>query len=656
MVAEPKAQVDPDESWSEPERWAWDEIRAGKIADFHARHSKLDPKEPGGWDQSRKLSQAFLETILVREPFKGAVPRQGARIAGAWFDEPIDLESAQIVPRLWLARCRFERTVDFGGATFSSNLSFEGSTFTGRLNMNELEVEGSLLMDGGAQFAEVILGGARVKGQLSMIGSTFNGTLNMNGLQVERGLLMRDGARFAEVDLRGAKVKDQLAMIGSTFTGTLNMDGLEVDGMLLMHNARFAEVDLRGAKLKHQLAMIGSTFTGRLNMNELEVEGSLFMRDGAQFAEVVLVGARVGNQLSMGGSTFTGKLDMDSLQVDGGLLMNDRAQFAEVDLRSARVGDQLSMVGSTFTGKLDMNGLQVEGDVFMRDSTFARPITMVFASIGSNLDLRGASLGSPGPAESTVLDLTGTNVKSELMLAQTTWTPNSQLILRNTRIGAMRDHEDAWPDRLELDGFTYERLGGLGSKDPENDMGRRPAEWLSKKWLERDHTYSPQPYRQLADVLRAGGHATKANAILYAGRDRERKQVWKERQVLKWLGLSLLKVTIGYGYGYRYFLSLAWVAAFVLLGVVVLYLADAVALPWADQLSKKGMPWAFACSLDLLLPIVELNKAHAEFVMKELGKMNPAAVWVPYYFYFHKLVGWILGSFVIAGLAGLTQK
>ena len=42
MEAEQKVQGHPDESWSEAERWAWAEIRAGKIADFHARHSKLD--------------------------------------------------------------------------------------------------------------------------------------------------------------------------------------------------------------------------------------------------------------------------------------------------------------------------------------------------------------------------------------------------------------------------------------------------------------------------------------------------------------------------------------------------------------------------------------------------------------------------------------
>ena len=34
----------------------------------------------------------------------------------------------------------------------------------------------------------------------------------------------------------------------------------------------------------------------------------------------------------------------------------------------------------------------------------------------------------------------------------------------------------------------------------------------------------------------------------------------------------------------------------------------------------------------------------------------PTTAWVTYYFYFHKLVGWVLASFLVAGLAGLTQK
>ena len=35
-----------------------------------------------------------------------------------------------------------------------------------------------------------------------------------------------------------------------------------------------------------------------------------------------------------------------------------------------------------------------------------------------------------------------------------------KLILRNTNVGTLQDVPEAWPDDLELDGFTYTLLGG----------------------------------------------------------------------------------------------------------------------------------------------------------------------------------------------------
>lgn len=187
-------------------------------------------------------------------------------------------------------------------------------------------------------------------------------------------------------------------------------------------------------------------------------------------------------------------------------------------------------------------------------------------------------------------------------------------------------------------------------------MASRRAQWFID-WLAKDKSFSPQPYQQLASVLRAAGQTTKANAVLYAGRERERgeaqgfKCLGMTMLSFKRLGMTMLKVTIGYGLGGRYFRALWWVAGFVLLGLAILSVA-----PWlADIPQSKDIFWIFACSLDLLLPIVELNKEHSEFVMETLGSA-PATAWVKYYFYVHKVVGWVLGFFLMAGLAGLTQK
>ena len=108
--------------------------------------------------------------------------------------------------------------------------------------------------------------------------------------------------------------------------------------------------------------------------------------------------------------------------------------------------------------------------------------------------------------------------------------------------------------------------------------------------------------------------------------------------------MFLLEITIGYGLGRRYFRVLWWVLLFTGVGYVMLleYLP-----PNVDR-DTFTLVWA---SLDQLLPIVEFNEAHKE-LFKKLATSKPALT----YFYFHKAVGYVLASFLIAGLAGLTQK
>ena len=49
----------------------------------------------------------------------------------------------------------------------------------------------------------------------------------------------------------------------------------------------------------------------------------------------------------------------------------------------------------------------------------------------------------------------------------------------------------------------------------------------------------------------------------------------------------------------------------------------------------------------MLLPIIQLRKKNYEIELH--GR------WRRYYFYVHKIMGYVLASFLIAGLAGLTK-
>ena len=83
------------------------------------------------------------------------------------------------------------------------------------------------------------------------------------------------------------------------------------------------------------------------------------------------------------------------------------------------------------------------------------------------------------------------------------------------------------------------------------------------------------------------------------------------------------------------------VLVFLLVGVAVLY--------FTGEGRRLHMPYGVSYSIDMLLPVIKLNKAHDEVIRR----LIPSVRW---YFYCHQIVGYILASFLVAGLAGLTKK
>ena len=189
------------------------------------------------------------------------------------------------------------------------------------------------------------------------------------------------------------------------------------------------------------------------------------------------------------------------------------------------------------------------------------------------------------------------------------------------------------------------------------------------EWLAKDLGSSAQPYEHLASLFRRAGDPGKANALLYAARERRRRLAlsgvdnWGNRKDREWLrggGLWMLRLTIGYGLGNRYFFVLLWVLGCSLLGMFVL-IAFGTQSP-----ALWSWPSLFFASLDQLLPIITLNKAYDVLIFGDPSAQSPIGPQPPwvlpqpagvqYYFYWHTIVGWVLASFIVAGLAGLTQR
>ena len=406
---------------------------------------------------------------------------------------------------------------------------------------------------------------------------------------------------------------------------------------ILLHEPFRSAIPRRGVRI------IGAYFPNFINLIDASIEQLLLLYKSRFKSQVDMNRLRTPTSISLEGSKFDGDLNMDSISVGDSLLMRE-AEFGKVVLRGAKIGGQLSMVETTFKGKLDMYNASVGGSLLMRNTEFDKPAYLIFLSVGSNLDVRGTTLRR--------LDLTGSRVEGEIQLGssdeeKTNWKECKdenkdchapKLILRNTSVDALQDTKGVWPDHLEreFEGFTYDRLGGFDTSEQDKPY-ERGSSWFIE-WLAKDDSYSPQPYRHLAGVFRAAGHEDMADDILVANRDRERRETdwWP----LKWLWLLALKSFIGYGYGLRYFYALIWAAGLALVGTFILHRAK--------EEDKGGIKLGFWYSLDMLLPIIHLRERHYTDV-----DLN---TWAKYYFYFHKIMGYVLISFVLAGLSGLTEK
>jgi hypothetical protein len=302
---------------------------------------------------------------------------------------------------------------------------------------------------------------------------------------------------------------------------------------------------------------------------------------------------------------------MNGLQVGRHLFMQDEAECADVLLIAARVGGALDLRNSKIAGDVDCYGLEVEKQVFLMEAKFDGQIKCPMARIKGDLHLTRAQFKKN-------IDFSWTEVGGALFLDSTQWSDGIALILRDAKVGIIPALTDGWAPKLELNGFTYRSTGAADQ---------------FRGWLGRLDRYEPQPYGQLASVVQSQGNGTLATEIRYFGRERERSEA---KSTAEWVWLTALKWVIGYGfYPQR---AICWVIGLVILGAVVLRVSS--------EGPRNGMPFGLAYSFDILLPIIKLRDRHYHVDLK---------TWARYYFYAQRIMGWVLASFLLAGLSGLTK-
>ncbi len=544
----------------------------------------------------------------------------------------------------------------------------EGAWITGTLDLQFARARGRTVLDNSNFAAIPRLDQADLNG-LSMDGSHLPGLFAM-GLRVRGNLSLRGVKAKGTVTVNGAKVGGQLSCIGAELDGAggMALDAQRVEtGQSLFLNGVKAKgmVDVVGARINGQLVCAGAELDGAggmaLNAQRVETGQSLFLQRAKAKGIVAVNGAKVGGQFSCTGAELNGAggiaLNAQGVETGGGLFLSGVKAKGTVDVTGAKVGGQFGCNGAEFDGAGDM-------------ALNAQRLHAIASFFWVKVTVKAGGV-----------DLTAAHV------------------------GDLADDIASWPkgqDQLGFDGFTYDRIYGWTGASV-----RLP--WLRACSL-RQGEFLPQPYTQLARVLRAMGHDHQARLILVArARDgaanaRARRVIvpngdvsvgllslWADGlNALAWVWDRLGYWTIGYGYQpwkSAVWLFLLWAVAFgmaqktwdegsfapnsdvILVSpgwaqVTALDCLPALIRPcdpnpaatWSND-PTLGLDWdsfsAAGYAADLVIPILTLGQTEAWAPSKDRGDWGKALWWSRWVL---AALGWIISALGAAAITGIIQR
>lgn len=535
----------------------------------------------------------------------------------------------------------------------------------------------------------VVLSGAHVENQLDLSFQTVRTYAGLFACRFTQPVVALQ-TRFEVLDLTGSHLPGLNAQ-GTRVAGNVVLRRVTATGTVTLSSARI------GRQLVCNEAVLTPAKADALDAEGAQVAGDVFLRDLDARGAVTLAGATIGGQLDCEDATFRAA-DADALnaqgaRVTGGAFLRHVSASGRVSLASASIGGQLSCADATFSVEtgyaLDAQGVQVTDGVFLRQFTARGTVSLSGATIGRQLVLSDAQFECH---DGDAVNLQRLRVTQGLFWRGVT--VRAGLVdLAAAQVGDLVDDLECWPTRgfLYLDGFTYGRISSKAT-----DIRDR-LDWLDKgsTWNGR---FAPQPYTQLAAVLRQMGHDQDARQVLAqrekriraAARDRLRVEPNGDWDVAVrslagdltraalWLADLLLRGVVGYGH--HPFRSLGLLLALIVLAAQPARLAweegslapnsgpvltsqgwlavaggDAPAQAWT--LTVPGKDWesfnSYAYAADLVIPIIDLGQTRAWSASTNRGPWGRNLWWLHWLF---TTLGWIVTALGAAAITGIIRR
>ncbi|MFW2554170.1 hypothetical protein [Aliarcobacter butzleri] len=376
---------------------------------------------------------------------------------------------------------------------------------------------------------------------------------------------------------------------------------------------------------------------------------------------------------------------------------NNFSSEGMIDFNSSNIGN-LDCTNAKKIKYLNCNGAIINGTVYIKGIKQIDIIDLSHTQISVNIECIN-STNNQFICESSFIknniafDYFSTNLlnlglsKIDGMLKTINLEINGHCILNSSKINQLWFQKIFWKDNLiniDLDGLVYEHL------NVENLNYKTLVDLLNKK--PKEQTFKPQPYKQMAKVLRNMGYKEDADDIMIKYNDNIRKEDCRLFiSILKWIYAKTA------GYGYKPMSVIKWMSIVWLLCSLFYWNASKVGVfapnnPLVFQkkdcyqcnVNSDGTPWTdffnyskynssnnwvlnenldgeyttfnpFWYSLDVILPIVDLQveKDWGQYVSPNDWTLNDFTRWL---MWFEILFGWTYSLILVAILSGLAKN
>ncbi len=592
-------------------------------------------------------------------------PLRPLSISGCASDLFLSLSGAQL-ESLFIYGCDNIRILA-DGAELSGNVYIANCEIA--MNFSGAEVGGDVVLrksrirSGGPDYS-IVFANARIDGAVTIEGLrsrgeavSFSGATIAGAFSGERACLLDGDATV--LNLENASIAGGVNLDNARFRGLVNFRNLRTEASVSAHETVFAgrtkaAFDASFAKIGGMVTIAQSGFRGRVLMDECRVDGpivaagSVFRHPRGVAVSLTAAEARL--------------VSFDAAVVHGGLRA-ERGSFTEISFLGARFdrGGKLpaiDLTSTTITHEVRL-GAGPSDDQYVSGAELIGAFTARDARIGGNLALTGASF-TKSPMGNDCLNLHRARIGGAFELHSINGARDGCFDVSGAEMGALDDDPACWPapGLVNLDGLTYRYVATGPASGSGETLAKSRLDWLKRQYAHgepRKGRFSPQPFEQLARVLREQGQDYAATRVAVEKRELQRK--YADRGFARFVH-TILKVTSDYGYSPAR--ALAWFAAWVLAGAgfvrhgVVTGLYERASTDQPENSHIEPFVYAF----DLSTPIIDFGQASAYRIMPSCAALGPIEFcnWRELLETGYSTAGFILFSILVLTLSGVLRR